>query len=411
LLKHNGFEVHYFNCLQRPLHSKQKYGNTGDFEHREFPKPELYRSIKRKYKIYGRPHEALKSFLSFAARPHLICLGSGMTYWLPGLIETAKVIREIFPHIPLVIGGVSAKLIPTHIKEALAGAHCFIGSLFSQDSLNNCTIPLLSTLHATSWEPSFTDAYRHFSFSHHGPVLSSLGCPMACSYCASSFLQDKFTIRNPRVVADEINYLNSRFNIEHYAFFDDAMLHDPTNNFLPLMAAISARKLNVTFHTPNGLHARLLSPKIIDIMKQAGFATLRFGYESGDPRYGRDTNAKASRRELEQKIKMTLKGGFDKASIGVYVMAGLSGQSPDDVLREMESIASLSVKVKPVFLSPVPQTRLFSLYAPDYPDLDKDPLWHNDTFFVSRLPGWGAESMQAVVDAARKHNALIDTEH
>jgi radical SAM superfamily enzyme YgiQ (UPF0313 family) len=90
-------------------------------------------------------------------------------------------------------------------------------------------------------------------------------------------------------------------------------------------------------------------------------------------------------------------------------MAGLSGQLPADVIKEIEFAASLSVKVKPVFLSPVPHTPLYEKYAAIFPELNADPLQHNDTFFITRLPGWNAEEAQRIMDTAKKYTVRLDT--
>jgi radical SAM superfamily enzyme YgiQ (UPF0313 family) len=144
-------------------------------------------------------------------------------------------------------------------------------------------------------------------------------------------------------------------------------------------------------------------------MKKIGFRTLRFGYESSDFRYVHDTKAKATRGDLALKIKLVKEHGFSGSDVGVYVMAGFPGQSPVDVIEEIEFVASLAVSVKPVFLSPVPRTKLFEYYRMEFPELAIDPLWHNDSFFISRLPGWNADAVQQVIDAAKKYNAQHNT--
>jgi hypothetical protein len=407
LLKHNGFEVHFFNCLERSAASKRKRFSTGDFEHWEFPKPEIYRSILRHYKLYGHSQDVFESFLSSLRPPDVIFIGSQMTYWLPGLIETVRFVQNYFPQIPIVIGGISARLIPGHISVMLPEAHVFQGSLFEQSSMNQSGIPFVSGLRTEGWKPSLIDAYACLSSAFHGPVLSSLGCPGRCSYCASVVLQEQFIIRKADNVADEIEYLRDRFNVEHFAFVDDALLHWPEQNFIPLMKTLLERRINLCFHTPNGLQVTRLSPEICALMKEVGFRTLRLGYESSDFRYLRDTKAKASREDLALKIKLIKEYGFLNSDIGVYVMAGFPGQTPDDVTKEIEFVASLSVSVKPVFLSPVPRTKLFEYYKAQFPELAIDPLWHNDTFFISKLPGWNADAVQQVIDAAKKNNAQL----
>ena len=45
---------------------------------------------------------------------------------------------------------------------------------------------------------------------------------------------------------------------------------------------------------------------------------------------------------------------------------------------------------------------LFERYAERYPAIRTDPLWHNDTFFITQLPGWGVEGVEEVMGAARR---------
>ena len=142
-------------------------------------------------------------------------------------------------------------------------------------------------------------------------------------------------------------------------------------------------------------------------MRACGFKTLRFGYESGSRAFSRDTNGKVCKEELEKKTGLALNTGFCEKDIGVYVMAGLSGQSPQDVADEIKFVASLSVKAKPVFFSPVPKTPLFEKYSRQFPQLLETPLFHNDTFFITRLPGWDGQAVQEIIDLAKWYNEKL----
>jgi hypothetical protein len=88
-------------------------------------------------------------------------------------------------------------------------------------------------------------------------------------------------------------------------------------------------------------------------------------------------------------------------------MGGLPDQTIEEMRDEMRFIASLAILVKPVFLSPVPFTKLFSRYARQFPRLETDPLFHNDTFFISRLPGWSAAAVEEIKAEAREMNTLL----
>ena len=77
------------------------------------------------------------------------------------------------------------------------------------------------------------------------------------------------------------------------------------------------------------------------------------------------------------------------------------------MVEEMKFITSLGVTVKPVFLSPVPGTPIFSEYAKSYPQLLTDPYWHNDSFFIIQLPLWGEEKVEMVRQYARELNTTL----
>jgi hypothetical protein len=406
-LLHNGAEVYYYNCLARGADKKAKANGTGEYPSREYPKPALYKNIRRRYKIYGRTESEFEEYLLSIPCPDIICVGSSMTYCICGVKETLDVLTRVFPGVPCIVGGTAATLMPRVMSSLLGPASLFCGSVFDDTALTGSAFHFLSTMTALPKHASILPGLKLLDNAWHGPALTSVGCPLSCSYCASRTLSSDCWSRPPDVVADEIEYLVSRFAIRHVAFYDDALLYRPEEHLMPFLKIIKDRGISVQFHVPNGMHVRWITPDILDLMLKSGFSTLRFGFESGSPDNRRHTGGKATLDELAQKVSLMRRAGFCSSSIGVYVMAGLPGQIPMDVAAEIDSVASLQVKVKPVFLSPVPSTPLFGCYATLFPELLTDPLSHNDSYFITRLPGWDGGAMQEIIDRAKKHNAGI----
>ena len=408
LLQRNGAEINFINCLERPPSQPGKPNGTGNFASRQFPKPALYRNILRRYKLFGLSEDDLAGRLKRNIRPDVVFVGSAMTYWLPGLAETVRVIKHTLPECPIVIGGISAQLIPQAVAKACPGAFVYGGTLFDQTALRKSGIPYLSSLPALTANDSLIPGLSLLTHANHGPALASLGCPLRCSYCASHTLHPNFVRRPPSIVVDELLYMRNRFRVNNFAWYDDALLCNSEAEFIPLTDSIAAAGVkNASFHSPNGLHVRWISSSVLNAMKRIGFRTLRFGYEAGSSRFLRDTRGKTSRDELASKIELAMDEGFCGREMGVYVMAGLEDQTPVHVEEEIAFVASLSVYVKPVFLSPVPGTIVFDAYAQAFPDLLTSPLTHNDTFFVTRLPGWDAQSIQRIMDLSKAQNAEI----
>jgi hypothetical protein len=408
LLLQNGTEVYYYNCLDRPAGLKTNANGTGRFEFRDYPKPALYAGIRRHYKIYGRPLDDFMHYLLSIPRPDIIFIGSTMTYWIAGVRETADVLGRVFPSVPCIVGGTAASLMPGVMKSCLPDVSVFGGSIFDKTALAHSGIPFLSAMSGLPKQASMLPALKLLESAFHTPAITSLGCPLSCSYCASRTLVNTYRPRPPQTIADEIEYMVSHFQIRHVAFYDDALLYKPDEHLLPLLAILRERGILVCFHVPNGMHVRWISQEILDIMKSSGFSGLRFGYESGSPGNVPHTAGKTTFEELKQKIPLMRSAGFAGEDIGIYVMAGLPDQTPQNVADEIDSVASLKVLVKPVFLSPVPTTRLFDYYARLFPEILIDPLSHNDSYFITRLPGWDAGAVQEIIDRAKKHNASIN---
>jgi Radical SAM superfamily len=405
LLSHNGTEVCYYNCLDRTPDLKTNANGTARFASRDYPKPNLYAALRRHYKLYGNPLDDFTHYLLSIPRPDVIFIGSAMTYWIAGVKETADVLARVFPSVPCVVGGIAATLAPHPLKSRLDHAYVFSGSLFDKTSLAASGIPILSAMNNLPRDASMLPGLRFLNKAFHGPALTSFGCPMTCTYCASRTLWNTYRPRPPETVADEVEYIVTRFSVRHVAFYDDALLYKPDEHLLPFLKILRERGVFAHFHVPNGMHVRWITPQILDIMIKSGFSTLRFGYESGSAENARHVAAKTTFEDLERKIPLIRSAGFSAAGIGIYVMAGLPGQTPQDVADEMDSVASLGVMAKPVFLSPVPTTPLFDYYSKLVPEIMTDPLTHNDSYFITRLPGWDAIAVQEIIDRAKKHNA------
>lgn len=394
------FQISFINCLLTPKEKLKKY-STGPITYKELEKPSLYIDIPRKYKLYGISEDEFDMQMK-TKTPDIILIGSAMTYWIDGLKFTIEKVRQYFPTTPIIIGGISATLQPNLLQSIFPDCQIATTSLDTQ---------LAATLQCDPHGNFGIDnlnlsSIQNFCQGHiHAPVITTIGCPQRCTYCASSILQPKFCKRPLDTIIDEINAWK-KMGIQNFAFFDDALLIDKEHLFSILNKIILNFPGN-NFHTPNGLHLKSIDTTTAELLFQSGFKTLRFGYESGSLKYSKNAENKAPRELFREKIDILKKSGFNGSQIGIYVMGGLPNQKPSDVHEELDFISQFEVLIKPVFLSPVPKTALFDYYVKTYPQIAENPLWQNDLFFITQLPLWSFQAVEEIRFRTRELNAKV----
>ncbi|MGZ3615286.1 MAG: B12-binding domain-containing radical SAM protein, partial [Thermodesulfobacteriota bacterium] len=256
LLRMNGFRVTLIDCLDCSVKTK-RYGD-GNFLKTKTEKPLPLRFVPRNYSRYGIPVEILlKRFSRLDEKPDIIGITSGMTYWYPGVFKVIEITKKVFRNVPIILGGIYATLCSEHAKkhsgvdivfngngefELLKLISEFIQFPIPQSSIRIDSIPY----------PSF-DLYPQLNYVS---ITTSRGCPLRCTYCASPFLTKGFFRRDPFEVVDEIEYWTGKYGVNNIAFYDDALLIEPSIHIIPILKEIIKRGIHCNFHTPNGLHIK-----------------------------------------------------------------------------------------------------------------------------------------------------------
>ncbi len=391
ILRMHGFKLTYIDCLDR-FHPQitntvnpGKFGK-GHYLKRKIPKPEKLRDVPRTYSRYGIPEALVQKALRESPRPDAVLVTSLMTYWYPGVFALIKIIREIMPEVPILLGGIYATLCYDHAVEH-AGADWVLsgeseaevveilerltgfasGRRFLHDDLDTYPYPALDLQHAIAYIP----------------ILTGRGCPFHCAYCASGFLNRQFRRRSPEHVVEEIAYWHKKHAVKDFAFYDDALLIDADSHIMPILEGVIRRGISVRFHTPNALHIRPLSKQIARLLFRAGFKTIRLGLETAFFKNRQSLDSKVGPSEFEQSVSYLKEAGFGGESIGAYLLFGLPGQDIGQLEASIKIVRACGVKPVLAQYSPIPHTALWgdAVKASRY-DLASDPIFHNNSIFA-----------------------------
>jgi len=379
-LRARGFRVALVDLASRPGGSNSP---TGRWPKEILPTPPQISGVPRRYGRYGlslqQSHRALEAL---PEPPAAVVVTSLMTYWYPGVQASMAVVREHFPQVPVILGGIYATLLPEHARRQSGADYVLTGPAVEP------LLELLADLTGFSGNRSHPSpeewpypAWDLLTDKRLLPLLTSRGCPWQCDYCASRLLEPNPRRRPPEQVLGEIRHWHRRFGVREVAFYDDALLVEAEHYLLPLLEGVVSQGLPLRFHTPNALHLGLITPQVAQWLKRANFATLRLGLETaalGPDR--RDRKVQAG--DLERAVAALRAAGFTAADIGVYLLVGLPRQEDGEVIAAIQEVRRVGATPILAQYSPIPQTALWSeaVQVSRY-DLEADPLFQNNSIF------------------------------
>jgi len=351
----------------------------GRFPSERIGKPSQFAGIPRYYRRYGLPRADFVRFLRESDHFEFALIGCAMTYWYPGVAEVIDDLREYSPDTTIVLGGFYAQACPDH--AAGLGADMVISTpdlspLFN--ALGICPEAAAGTYHPPLWQ-----AYRRLESA---AVRLTSGCPFKCTYCWTGQRPGGFAHRPLAECITDLEILLD-LGVRDIAFYDDALLYEPEATLIPFMRHIIDNNIQVRLHTPNALHARLVTAPLARMMVEAGFKTFYLGFESASRDFQERTGSKVSCGQLESAVAHLLSAGARAARITVYEILGHPDHDLQQLEESMRFAHNLGIGVMLSDFSPIPGT-------PDgekcrrWVDLD-EPLNHNKTAFPIVLLGSG----------------------
>ncbi len=377
-IRRRGNRIFLADCIFEGRTGRLSWGRNA-IRKREISKPSCLAGIPRRYHRFGLGEEDFRSHLQSYPAPDYILVTSMMTYWYGGVFSCIETIRQVFPGVPVILGGVYARLCPEHAK--LSGA----------DMIQTEPLDLEFSLPAT-------DLYRELGY---GVLATTFGCPFRCDYCASRLLEPFFRRRDPDLILQDAKQQLSGGAMD-LAFYDDALLAGKERHFFPLLRELTERHPGTRLHSPNGLHVREIDDDCARRLKEGGFETLRLSFESSDPEIQKKSSDKTSGEEYAAALSSLRKAGFSDGQLETYILAGLPGQSFQSVENSIRFVLEQGGNPRIAEFSPVPGTPSFEEAAAGLPGLRNEPLLSNKTAFSSYLAGYmSPRDLQGLKDLAK----------
>jgi anaerobic magnesium-protoporphyrin IX monomethyl ester cyclase len=185
-----------------------------------------------------------------------------------------------------------------------------------------------------------------------GLIMTSRGCPYACSYCATDVRRTSY--RSVEHVLAEIQAVRDRYGTVQFSFKDDSFTVD-RGRIEELCKRMIAARLPLRWECTTRLN--LVTENLLRIMKRAGCNSIKVGIESGSPDVLRRMNKGITLDQIRQAARLLQKSGIYWTS---YFLIGTPGEDSQDVHKTLDFL----YEIGPDFASlgvyePFPGTAMF----------------------------------------------------
>lgn len=382
ILEQKNIDIDFFDYMDRNYPNiekmkSNKYG-CGHYIQEEIEKPSIIKNIKRRYKRFGVPKNIAEQYFYSTQKPNLIIITSVMTYWYLGIIEVVNLLKNIFPTVPIILGGIYATLCSQHAKSIKGIDEVVVGSF---NNFNNIFKKYNIDIEIDSYFSNFPlPDYSFYKNKEYIVLKTSMGCPFKCNYCAQYILNNNtYTIKNPLIIKDEILKLTNN-SIQNIVFYDDALLFQPNNNIKIVLKELLKENKFFYFHTPNGLHAKYLDHELAELMYNSKFINPRFSLETSNIQEQKNSNNKVSNKEYERTIKYINLAGYKQGEYTTYLLIGMPEQNIENIKESIKYVHSLGSKISLSEYSPIPYTKYWQSLSNE---LKQEPLTQNNTYFMT----------------------------
>jgi anaerobic magnesium-protoporphyrin IX monomethyl ester cyclase len=202
------------------------------------------------------------------------------------------------------------------------------------------------------------DQYMVFGRKHQlATMICSRGCPMGCSFCASSAMHGKRArFRSPENAVDELENVVDDYRVSMIGFMDDTFTLYPSwvSKFCEL---ITKRGVDVKW----GCTARVdrMDKQLLKQMKEAGCRTLLLGVESGNQGILNNVQKGATIDQARKTFELA-------RDVGMHTIASMTVGMPGETKVTADETMSFTRRVNPDYAifslaTPYPGTKFFDL--------------------------------------------------
>ena len=217
----------------------------------------------------------------------------------------------------------------------------------------------LDSLPLPAWELVDIGAYKKIWMENHGyfslNLATTRGCPFKCNWCAKPIYGNRYNVRSPEKVTEEIEYLLTNYSPDHFWMCDDifGLKPDWVKKFSRL---VSEKKLIFKYKIQSRVDL-LLQEDTIAALAKSGAETVWVGAESGSQKILDAMDKGTLVEQIYESTNLLKKNGIHPA---FFLQFGYPGEEKEDIKKTIDMLLDLMPAEIGISVSyPLPGTKFY----------------------------------------------------
>jgi anaerobic magnesium-protoporphyrin IX monomethyl ester cyclase len=227
------------------------------------------------------------------------------------------------------------EIVDSYSKQADPDLHNLAGTAFKDANGNIITNPERVLIKDIDQLPlasrskinlqKYFDAWKKKHGISMVNVSTMRGCPYSCKWCSRAVYGGSYRRRNPKLVVDEIEWLQQHYQFDKIWFVDDVFTIN--HRWLREFAnKIEQRKLIVSYEVIT--RADRLNEEAVQLLKQSGCFRVWIGAESGSQKVIDAMDRRVKVEQVRSMIQLVKSYGMEA---GTFIMLGYPGEDEKDI--------------------------------------------------------------------------------
>jgi anaerobic magnesium-protoporphyrin IX monomethyl ester cyclase len=349
--------------------------------------------------MYGLTDDDIRAYIS-DFRPEIVGISIMYSSDIHSLYRMARLVKEINPDTIVIAGGIHVSIYPREVltessqesgptidfiirgegevrlaefirnfkngvvdlkADGLCGWHG--GEMFVNHQIK--TIQNLDDMPLPAYHHLPMEKYFEFNvpfspFPRGNRVMqiyTSRGCPVGCTFCASTNFNKGYRHRSPDNVIKEINYYKEKYNIDEIQFADDNLTFQKQRS---LEFFEKLKTCGLQWCTPNGTMVNTLNEEVLDKMIDSGLYQITLSLDSGSAKTLKEHHRKPVKLQRIPDLAAYLKDR--NILIHVTLVVGMPGEALEDIDEGYDFASNLPIDSIGVFIAQaLPGSELFEV--------------------------------------------------